>query len=101
MKLKSELYVYELNAILFGLHLQLEESVKALKREKRKAHVAAFLTPWLSREVWTALSVKAEVIMRHVNQLSELREKIMQAEGMDDNLGCITFQQMCENANQD
>lgn len=101
MKLKSELYVYELNAILLGLHLQLEESVKSLKREKRKAHVAALLTPWLSREIWTALSVKADIIIRHVNQLSELRDKIMQAEGMDDNLGRITFQQMCERANQD
>jgi len=101
MKLKSELYTYELNALLLGLHLQLEDCVKTLKREKTKAQIAAFLTPWLSREIYTTLAVKADVIIRHVSQMSELREKIMQAEGMDDDLGFITFQQMCERANQD
>jgi hypothetical protein len=101
MKLKSELYVYELNALLIGLHLQLENCIKILKREKRKAQIAAFLTPWLSPEIWTTLAVKSEALMKHVSQLSELRDKIMQAEGMDDDLGFITFQQMCERTQQD
>jgi hypothetical protein len=100
MKLKSELYIYELNAILFGLHLQLQDCIKTLKREKTKAQIAAFLTPWLSREIYTTLAVKADVMIRHVSQLSELRNKIMQAEGLDDDLGFITFQQMCEKNDQ-
>lgn len=101
MKLKSELYVYELNTLLLGLHLQAEDCVKKFKREKRKAQIAAFLTPWLSHEIWTALAVKSEALVKHVSLLSELRDKIMQAEGMDDDLGFITFQQMCERAQQD
>ncbi len=100
MKLKSELYIYELNAILFGLHLQLQDCIKTLKREKTKAQIAAFLTPWLSREIYTTLADKADVMTRHVSQLSELRNKIMQAEGLDDDLGFITFQQMCEKNDQ-
>jgi hypothetical protein len=101
MKLKSELYIQELNAILYGLNLQVEDCIKMLKREKTKAQIAAFLTPWLSREIWTTLAVKGDILMKHVNTLSELREKIMQAEGIDDDMKCITFQQMCEKAQQD
>ena len=100
MKIKSELYIQELNAILHGLNLQVEDCIKTLKREKTKAQIAAFLTPWLSREIWTTLAVKGDILMKYVNTLSELREKIMQAEGIDDDMKCITFQQMCEKAQQ-
>jgi len=100
MKIKSELYIQELNAILHGLNLQVEDCIKTIKREKTKAQIAAFLTPWLSREIWTTLAVKGDILMKYVNTISELREKIMQAEGVDDDMKCITFQQMCEKAQQ-
>ena len=101
MKIKSELYIQELNAILHGLNLQAEDCLKTLKREKRKAQIAVFLTPWLSCEIWTTLAVKADIVIKYVDALSELREKIMQAEGVDDDMKCIAFQQMCEKAQQD
>ena len=101
MKIKSELYIQELGAILHGLNLQAEDCLKTLKRERRKAQIAVFLTPWLSREIWTALAVNADILTKRMNTLSELREKIMQAEGVDDDMKCITFQQMCEKAQQD
>lgn len=76
--------------------MQLEMCVKTLRNEKRKAQIASFLTPWLSREIWTTLGMKSEIIMKHVNALSELKEKIMLAEGFDDDMRPITFEQICE-----
>jgi hypothetical protein len=101
MKIKSELYMQELNLILFGLHLQLEDCIKILKREKRKAQLATFLSPWLAREIWTTLAIKGDALMKHVNSISELREKIMQAEGIDENMQSITFQEICKKNEQD
>lgn len=101
MKLKSELYISELNMILFGLTLQMQDIVKVLQREKRKAQVACFFAPWLSREIYTTLAVKADYMMKHVAALSELRDKIMQAEGIDDDMQTITFEQICEQAVQE
>lgn len=98
MKLKSELYIAELNMILFGLTLQMQEIVKTMRREQRRAQLSCFFAPWLAREIYTALAVKCEVMMKHVSALSELREKIMQAEGVDDDMRTITFEQICEQA---
>lgn len=96
MKLKSEFYLHELNAVMQGLFMQMNHCLETLKKEKRRAQVAAFFAPWVSREIYSALAFKADVIMKHVELLSELRDKIMSAEGFDDDMRPITFAQMCE-----
>jgi hypothetical protein len=100
MKLQSELYLHELNALMQGLFMQMEHCVETLKKEKRRAQVAAFFAPWVSREIYSALAFKADVIMKHVELLSELREKILEAEGFDDDMRAITYKQICEKAEQ-
>lgn len=101
MKLKSEFYISELNMILLGLTLQMQDIIKIMQREKRKAQVACFFTPWLTREIYTTLAFKCDVLMKHVSSLSELRDKIMQAEGIDENMKTITFEQICEKAERE
>lgn len=96
MKLKSEFYLHELNAVMQCLFMQMNHCLETLKKEKRRAQVAAFFAPWVSREIYSALAFKADVIMKHVELLSELRDKIMLAEGFDDDMRPITFAQMCE-----
>lgn len=100
MKLKSEFYLHELNALVQGLLMQMEDCFKTLKREKRRAQVAAFFAPWVSREIYSALAFKADVVMKYVKLLSELREKILEAEGFDDDMRAITYKEICDKAQE-
>jgi hypothetical protein len=97
MKLKSELYLYETMFMLEGLNLKAEQLCSLLRFEKRKAHIASFFAPWASSSIWTALSIKADIIMQQMNMLSELREKIMLSEGQDDDMQPITLQEIIDN----
>jgi hypothetical protein len=38
--------------------------------------------------------------MKHVELLSELREKILEAEGFDDDMRAITYKEICEKAQE-
>lgn len=96
MQIKSELYIYETMLLLEGINLKAQNLYHLLCAEKRKAHIASFFAPWAAGSIWTALLVKSEVIMQQMNALSELREKIMQSEGRDDDMQPITLQQMIE-----
>ncbi len=100
MKVQSELYLHELNALMQGLFMQMEDCVKALKKEKRRAQISAFFAPWVSREIYSALAFKADVIMKHVELLSELREKILEAEGFDDDMRAVTYKEICDKAQE-
>lgn len=100
MKLKSEFYLHELNAIMQGLLMQMNHCVETLKKEKRRAQVAAFFAPWVSREIYSVLALKADVIIKHVELLSELRNKILEAEGFDDDMRVITYKEICDKAQE-
>jgi hypothetical protein len=100
MKLQSEFYICELNAVMQGLFMQMEHCVETLKKEKRRAQVAAFFAPWVSREIYSALAFKADVIMKHVQLLSEIRDKILEAEGFDDDMRAITYKEICDKAGE-
>ena len=94
MKLQSELYLHELNALMQGLFMQMEHCVETLRKEKRRAQISVFFAPWVSREIYSALAFKADVIMKHVELLSELRDKILEAEGFDDDMRAITYKEL-------
>ena len=96
MKLKSELYIYETMMLLEGINLKAEYLYKLLMSEKRKAQLACFFAPWTAKYVWSAMSIKCDVIMQQMNMLSELRQKIMECEGVDDDMRSITLEQMIE-----
>jgi hypothetical protein len=91
MKLKSELYLQELNLIMYGLTMQLKRCHDELMKEKRNTEIAAFFTPWARRQIWSAFSVNSDICMEYVKSLSELRDKILEAEGFDDDMKSITY----------
>ena len=96
MKIKSEFYTQELTFILLGINLQMRDIVKTMKREKRKAVISCIFAPWVYREIWTAYVFKMQALMKYTQDLSELRDKIMSAEGVDEDMRPIAFAQMCE-----
>lgn len=97
MKIRSELYLYETMFLLEGLNLKAEQLFNTLKHERQKAQIAAFFAPWASGSIWATVLVKCDIIMQQMNMLSELREKIMLAEGQDDDMQPITLSQIIEN----
>lgn len=92
MKLKSELYIQELLALLHGLNLQVTDCAKILKRERIKAQLVSFFMPWRANLAWGALAINAEVLTKHVQMISELREKILLSEGVDDDMQPVTLE---------
>lgn len=98
MKIKSELYTQELGFILLGINLQMRDIIKTMKREKRKAVISCIFAPWVYREIWTAYLFKMQALMKYTQDLSDLRDKIMSAEGVDDDMRPVTFAEMCEQA---
>ena len=101
MKIKSELYLQELALLLHGLDLHLRECEKTMRNEKRRAQIASFLAPWEKSRIWGTLALKSGIILRHVQSVSELREKIMSSEGVDDDMRPITLQQIFEKQAKD
>lgn len=97
MKIKSELYLYETMFILEGINLKCEQLFNSLKDERRKAQIASFFAPWASNAIWSTLAIKCDIIIQQMNMLSELREKIMLAEGQDDDMQPITLEQIINN----
>ena len=100
MKLRSELYLYETMLMLDGINLKAEQLCNTLRFERKKAFLASIFAPWTARSVWMSLVVKCDIIMQQMNMLSELREKIMLAEGQDDDMQPITLSQIIENYHQ-
>lgn len=94
MKVKSEMYIQELVLLLHGLNLQVADCTKILKRERLKAQIASFLMPWQANLIWMTLAVKADTLMQHVSAMQELREKIMLAEGVNDDMQPVTLEQI-------
>ena len=97
MKVKSEFYISELISILHGINLQVKECSKILKKESFKTRMISLFMPWKSRSAWCALAINAEIVTNHVKMLSELREKILLSEGVDENMKSITLNQLFEN----
>lgn len=100
MKFQSELYLCELNVLMQGLLMQINYCAEMLKKEKRRAQIAAFFAPWASREIYSMLAFKADAIMKHVELLSGLREKIFEAEGFDDDMRTVTYKEICDKAQE-
>lgn len=94
MKLQSELYIQELAMMLHGINLQVNEISRVLRKQRRMARVQSFFMPWRKRVIWTSLAVVADLMMNHVSVLSELREKILKANGTDDDMLPITLEEI-------
>jgi len=99
MKIKSELYLQELNMLLHGLNLQIKEIAQILIRKKKMAKIASLLVPWERANIWMTLAVECDLMMQYASALSELRDKIMQSEGVDADMKPITFEEICKKQN--
>lgn len=80
--------------LLHGLNLHVLECSKILKQERLKAQVASVLMPWESNKIWMALAVKADILMRHMTMLQEVREKILLSEGVNDDMQPVTLEEI-------
>lgn len=96
MKLKSEFYVYELNLINIGLTVQMKYILSELDRQKRKLLFRRFFAPWTLDASRDEVVSNLNSLLQHAKMLSELRDKILEAEGSDDDMRPITFRQMIE-----
>lgn len=94
MKLQSEFYVLELAQLLYGINLQMLEISKQLNRIRLHSQVASRLMPWRSRVIWMTAATNVDILMQSVQGLSELHEKIMQAQGFDDDMFPVTLEQL-------
>lgn len=94
MKLKDELYVNELLALLHGLNLQVAVCAKILRRERINAQIISFFMPWRANAVWSALAVNAQMLTEHVKMVGELRQKILMSEGVNDDMLPITLEEI-------
>lgn len=96
MKLKSELYVQELNLLMYGLTLQMEKCHEVILEQKRRTQISAFFAPWAKKQIWMSFSVNSNMILEYVESLSQLRDKILEAEGVDDDMQAVTYAQIIE-----
>lgn len=94
MKVKSELYVYELNMIVIGLTLQMRQIMILLDRQKKLFFVRRILAPWSLSNARTEILSNLNVLLEHAKLLDELRDKILDAEGYGDDAKPITFREM-------
>lgn len=99
MKLKSELYVYELNLIMIGLTIQMRHMLLMLESEKKWIAFRSIFAPWTLNNAKARSLERVEAILEHAKMLGELRDKVIEAEGMDENMKPITFKEMIEGPN--
>lgn len=96
MKLKSEFYVYELNLLIYGLTIQMRTMAQVLHYKKRIFAIRSIFMPWTIASARKIILVQAQEILEYAKLLSELKDKIMEAEGVGDDMKPITFQQIIE-----
>ena len=96
MKIKSELYTYEIALLYRGIQLQLNEYEKELAEIRRKARINSILMFWRRGFIYFEAAMKGHMILQSATQLAEIRDKLMQSEGIDEDMQPITFEKMLE-----
>ncbi len=94
MKINSEFYVGELRALILCIDGTLVDGIKRMKQLKRIAEVCAFLMPWAKEAIWRKTAEEVQTISMGFNLLIEMREKILDSEGCDEDMQPATLRQM-------
>lgn len=96
MKIKSELYTYEIAFLYRGIQLQLNECEKEIAKIRKKAQIDSALMFWRRNFIYFEASIKGHMILKSATKLAEIRDKLMQSEGIDEDMQPITFEKMLE-----
>ena len=96
MKIKSELYTYEIALLYRGIQLQLNECEKEIAEIRRKARIGSVLMFWRRDFIYFEASIKGHMILKSATKLAEIRDKLMQSEGIDEDMQPITFKKILE-----
>ena len=96
MKIKSELYTHEIALLYRGIQLQLNECEKEIAKIRKKAQIDSVLMFWRAGFIYFEAATKGQMILKLAIQLRETRDKLMQSEGIDEDMQPITFEKMLE-----
>jgi hypothetical protein len=96
MKLKSELYIYELNLLIHGLAIQMRAIAETLRHKSKIFVIRSIFMPWTIASRSQSILAEAEQALELAKLLSELKDKIMEAEGIDDDMKPVTFREIIE-----
>lgn len=70
------------------------QGIKKMKQFKRIAEVCAFCMPWAKDAIWRKAAEEVQTISMGFNLLIEIREKILDSEGCDDDMQVATLRQI-------
>jgi hypothetical protein len=96
MKIKSELYTHEIALLYRGIQLQLNECEKEVFQIRKKARISSILMFWRAGFIYFEAAMKGQAILKLAIQLKEIRDKLMESEGVDEDMQPITFEKMLE-----
>ena len=96
MKIKSEFYTREIALLCHGIQLQLNECEKEIAKIRKKAQIDSVLMFWRAGFIYFEAATKGQMILKLAIQLRETLDKLMQSEGIDEDMQPITFEKMLE-----
>ena len=99
MKIKSELYTHEIALLYRGVQLQLDQCAKEVSQIKKKARISSILMFWRAGFIYFEAAMKGQAILRLAIQLKEIRDKLMESEGVDEDMQPITFEKIIYDQN--
>jgi hypothetical protein len=89
-----ELYVYELQLLLYSLQLDSSIIEQKTLKDLRRSERWALLCFWRRRSIVMAAAIRAEAAMQSLKAIAELRDKLLESTGVDEDMRPITFKQM-------
>lgn len=89
-----ELYTYEIQAIIALLSSYVDDVAKEAKKIHRTTMIKNFLWPFGVKQRYLIAAVKIEMLTNQIVHSRELRDKLLEAHGIDDDGKPITFRQI-------
>jgi len=94
MKIKSEFYTKEIALLVRGIQIQLYECEKTAAQIKKQAQISSCFMFWRKNAIWSEALMKSNFVLTSALELREIRDKLMQSEGIDEDMQPITFEKI-------
>jgi len=91
-----ELYVNEVVILIEALDRKADAICDSIKKRRRTVDIQMFLFPWAMRSIATAFIVESKVALEVLNVMQELRNKLMESTGVDEDMQKVTLSQILE-----
>lgn len=101
MKIQSEFYLDELVYVMHGVTLCLNENAENIKRLNRRHTIMTILQPWKRKQLNDELYNHAMQSLAITEMLKGIAEKVMEAEGRDEDGEFVTMEQMMNRLQED